>query len=228
MTALLLAAVVGGSFYALAEDPAVPAAPELKTPEQKFSYVVGMKIGMNIKRIPANLDVEAIARGLKDAFSGGATVFSPEEASQIEQAFMMSLQEAQMKKGETSKKEGADFLAANGKKPGVTTTESGLQYQVLTEGSGAKPTLADKVKVHYHGTLIDGTVFDSSVQRGEPISLPLEGVIKGWQEGMQLMNTGAKYRLFIPSELGYGDSASGIIPPNSVLIFDVELLEIMK
>ncbi len=124
-------------------------------------------------------------------------------------------------------KAGQDFLEANKQKPGVTTTPSGLQYEVLTEGTGPKPTAANKVTCHYHGTLIDGTIFDSSVQRGQPATFPLQAVIKGWTEGVPLMNLGSKYRFFIPSELGYGDrQVSAQIGPNSTLIFDVELLGI--
>ncbi|AUI88348.1 peptidylprolyl isomerase [Vibrio azureus] len=131
------------------------------------------------------------------------------------------------KAAESNFAEGQAFLLENGKKEGVITTESGLQYQVLQSGSGeVHPALGDKVKVHYHGTLIDGTVFDSSVERGEPISFGLKQVIKGWQEGLQYMVTGEKVRLFVPSTLGYGKSGSGPIPPASVLIFDVELLDI--
>ncbi|MDR3679133.1 MAG: FKBP-type peptidyl-prolyl cis-trans isomerase [Flavipsychrobacter sp.] len=124
-------------------------------------------------------------------------------------------------------KAGQDFLEANKQKPGIVTTPSGLQYEVLTEGTGPKPTAANKVTCHYHGTLIDGTIFDSSVQRGQPASFPLQAVIKGWTEGVPLMSVGSKYRFFIPSELGYGDrQVSAQIGPNSTLIFDVELLGI--
>lgn len=130
-------------------------------------------------------------------------------------------------KAEANKKAGQDFLAENGKRPEVTTTPSGLQYEVLHEGTGAKPTASDKVTCHYHGTLIDGTVFDSSVRRGQPATFPLNMVIKGWTEGVPLMTTGSKYRFFIPSDLAYGDrQVSAQIGANSTLIFDVELLSI--
>jgi FKBP-type peptidyl-prolyl cis-trans isomerase FklB len=139
------------------------------------------------------------------------------------------LQTLKAEKALANKKVGAEFLAANKSKPGVVTLPSGLQYIVVKEGTGAKPTINDKVKCHYHGTLIDGTIFDSSVERGQPIDFPVNGVIKGWVEALQLMPVGSKWKLFIPSELGYGDNQAGAkIGPGSTLIFDVELIDIVK
>ncbi len=202
----------------------------------KFSQSFGVLIGENLKNSGLTLEQLKSAdfvAGLESAIKGQPLV-PLQEANQLVQTKMMELQQAKMQadaekmnanKGELEKA-GKAFLEQNKSKQGVITTPSGLQYEVQKEGKGAKPTLQSTVKVHYHGTLIDGKVFDSSVDRGEPISFPLNGVIQGWQEGVQLMSIGAKYRFYIPHELAYGGQDKGTIPPFSTLIFDVELLEV--
>jgi FKBP-type peptidyl-prolyl cis-trans isomerase len=166
-------------------------------------------------------------KGLKDGLAGNAALNDQEM-----QEAMMGLQKDMQAKvaelGTKSKKEGEDFLAANKSKQGIKATTSGLQYKVIKEGSGPKPKSTDVVKVHYRGTLLDGTEFDSSYKRGEPVEFPLDQVIKGWTEGLQLMTVGSKYQLFIPAALAYGEPGNRGIPPNSTLIFEVELLEIVK
>jgi FKBP-type peptidyl-prolyl cis-trans isomerase len=206
------------------------AQTDLSTAEQKAGYSIGVNIGSNLagQGLAADLDVGALLMGIQDGISG--------ELKMDEQAIMAAIQEfstLQQAKADALVAEqaqaGRDFLAQNSTQPGVMTTASGLQYLVLSEGAdagAAKPAETDTVNVHYHGTLIDGTVFDSSVERNEPISFPLNGVIPGWTEGLQLMKVGDKFRFFIPSDLAYGENGAGPIAPNSTLIFDVELLGI--
>lgn len=194
--------------------------------EDKFSYAFGLLIGSNLKASglqASDLNYEELSKGLKAALGEGEPTMNMQEAQKLVNELVQQKQQAA---SAAAIEEGKKFLAENAKKPGIKTTASGLQYEVIKDADGAKPTLQDKVKVHYHGTLINGTVFDSSVERGEPISFQLTGVIKGWQEGLQLMPKGSKYRLYIPSDLGYGARPAGKIPANSVLIFDVELLGI--
>ena len=225
----ILSAVLGIMFLA-----AIGHAGEsdvLKTEQDKVSYSLGMDIGNNLKRQSIEIDPEILARGLKDAFSGGKLLMSEEEYRNTMANFrkeMMAKQQAQMKtKGEKNMKEGDAFLAENKDKKGVVSLPSGLQYKVIKEGEGDTPKATDKVTVHYRGTLIDGTEFDSSYGRGEPATFPVNGVIPGWTEALQLMNAGSKWQLFIPSNLAYGErGAGGKIGPNSTLIFDVELLSI--
>jgi FKBP-type peptidyl-prolyl cis-trans isomerase FklB len=188
------------------------------------SYGLGVAIGNNLKNSGFDsLKVELMSQALSDVFAGKATM-KQEEADKIIQGYMM---EKEKMKGEDNLKKGQAFLDANKSKDGVKTTASGLQYIVMKEGAGAKPTLNDKVTTHYHGTLIDGTVFDSSVERGQPASFPVSGVIPGWTEALQMMTVGSKYKLFVPANLGYGErGAGGKIGPNSVLIFEVELISI--
>ncbi len=198
-----------------------------KSPKgQNLSYAFGMLIGQDLKTrgiTAADINAEELAKGLKAALGEGTPEMDVQAAQTLVQAeFNKFQQQAQSK----STEEGMKFLETNAKRKEVKTTASGLQYELIKEGSGAKPTLQDKVKVHYHGTLINGTVFDSSVERKEPISFPLGGVIQGWQEGLQLMSVGSKYKLYIPANLGYGSNPAGKIPANSVLIFEVELLGI--
>jgi FKBP-type peptidyl-prolyl cis-trans isomerase FklB len=196
-----------------------------KAPKGSVGYALGVLIGTDLKAkgfSSENINAEELAKGLKDVLIGNP-MMDMNTAQQIFQQESTKISEiAKVKSAEEGKK----FFEANAKKPGVKTTASGLQYQVLRDADGAKPSLQDKVKVHYHGTLTNGTVFDSSVDRGEPISFPLNGVIQGWQEGLQLMPKGSKYRLYIPASLGYGDRPAGKIPANSILIFDVELIGI--
>jgi FKBP-type peptidyl-prolyl cis-trans isomerase FklB len=199
-------------------------APQLKDAKDKASYSIGLNIGRNFKKQNVDLNPDALVLGLKDALSGKKPALSETE----EREAMMNLQKEAMEKqkaaADNNAAEGKKFLEENKKKEGVKTTASGLQYKVLKEGNGPQPKATDTVTVDYRGTLIDGTEFDSSYKRGQPATFPLNGVIKGWTEGLQLMKTGAKYQFFIPSDLAYGARAMGPdIGPNSTLIFDVEL-----
>jgi FKBP-type peptidyl-prolyl cis-trans isomerase FkpA len=208
-------------------------AQDLTTEKQKVSYMVGMDVGRNLTQIKDEIDVDVLITGLKDVMAGGAVKLTDEQANEVKTAFMQKMQakatEERTAAAGKNRTEGEAFLAANKSKPGIKTTESGLQYQVMTEGKGAKPAATDKVKVHYVGTLIDGTKFDSSIDRGQPAEFALNGVIKGWTEALQLMPVGSKYKLFVPSDLAYGEQGTpGPIGPNSTLIFEVELLEIVK
>ena len=193
----------------------------------KISYALGLSIGNNFKSSGIKeLDFSDFTQGIKDVFEEGSLQISYDDAKQVISDFFTKLQQEKL---ELNKKAGEEFLAVNGLKEGVTILPSGLQYQVLKSGTGQKPALSDKVSCHYHGTLINGTVFDSSVERGEPATFGVNQVIAGWTEALQLMNEGSKWRLFIPSHLAYGERGAGeTIEPNSTLIFDVELIEITK
>ena len=193
----------------------------------KISYALGLSIGNNFQNSGINnLQVEDFVKGLKDVLGGAEPEISYDEAKQVINDYFMNLQKERL---ELNKKAGEEFLNINKGKAGVVTLPSGLQYQVLKQGEGAKPAASDKVKSHYHGTLINGTVFDSSVQRGEPAVFGVSQVIPGWVEALQLMPVGSKWRLFIPSDLAYGEHGAGdAIEPNSALVFDVELLDIVK
>ncbi len=193
---------------------------------EKLSYALGMSIAANLQQSGvAEIDVEAFTRGLKHHIEGTTTEITQQEAGKIINDFFAAIQSKQF---EANIKAGQDFLAENAKKEGVVTLESGLQYEVITEGNGAKPNETDQVKCHYHGTLIDGNVFDSSVQRGEPAVFPVNGVIAGWVEALQLMPVGSKWKLFVPSNLAYGEQGAGqAIGPHTTLVFEVELLEIV-
>jgi FKBP-type peptidyl-prolyl cis-trans isomerase len=201
--------------------------------DKDASYAMGMDIGSWLKGNNLYLDMGEFVQAINDSLLGVETRFTMEEAGQIfNDAFnaAMERQEVARERQETVKKQAeTDFLAENSAKPGINITGSGLQYEVIIEGEGLKPSETDTVRVHYEGTLTDGTVFDSSYERGEPIEFPLNGVIPGWTEGLQLMGVGSKYRLFIPSDLGYGPQGAGPqIPPYSTLIFTVELLDIIQ
>nr|WP_255578584.1 FKBP-type peptidyl-prolyl cis-trans isomerase [Chitinophaga sp. sic0106] len=191
------------------------------------SYGIGLSIAENIKaQDMGNVNVAMLSRAISDVLKKNPQLLTKEQA---DMSISNYLQQLKAEKFAKNREVGEKFLAANKTKPGVVTLPSGLQYQIIKEGDGAKPTLNDKVKTHYHGTLIDGTVFDSSVERGEPISFPVSGVIKGWTEALQLMPVGSKWKLFIPADLAYGDRQAGPkIGPGSALVFDVELLEIVK
>lgn len=191
----------------------------------KLSYALGMSMASNLMNSGLrNIDVASFTDAFKSIFNNTAPSISPQEANQVIQDFFSKRQEEMLSR---NLEEGQAFLAENGKNEEVVTLPSGLQYEVLTEGKGAKPSLTDKVKCHYHGTLLDGTVFDSSVQRGQPAVFGVNQVIKGWVEALQLMAVGSKWRLFIPSHLAYGEQGAGnSIEPNSTLIFEVELLGI--
>ena len=200
--------------------------PTIESKLDSVSYGLGVLLAINLG-VFDDLDLAALARGIYDARKGeeGKTVISETKANALIQAH---LEAAAAKKYEKTKKEGAAFLEANKNKEGVKVTASGLQYQVLKEGTGAIPTATDKVLCHYHGTLIDGTVFDSSVQRGQPVEFLVSGVIRGWVEALQLMKEGAKWKLFLPYDLAYGERGNQGIEPYSILIFEVELIKIKK
>ncbi len=200
----------------------------------KLSYALGLGIGQQLAQMGAgaDLNIDDFAQSIRDVLEGNELKVSHREAQLIVEGYFLQQQQKmtaeRAEKGKAAKEEGEKYLAENAKKEGVITTKSGLQYQVLKEGNGKRPTAKDKVKCHYEGFLIDGTVFDSSVQRGEPAVFGLQQVIAGWTEGLQLMQEGGKYRFFIPYRLAYGEGGAGqMIPPFATLIFDVELLEIV-
>jgi FKBP-type peptidyl-prolyl cis-trans isomerase FklB len=200
-------------------------AQNLNTEMEKVSYSLGVNVAKSVKNQGLeSIDSEAIAQAFTDVFEGNELKISEQESNVILQEYFGKLaQKAQSQNVEA----GQNFLAENAKRDGVVTTATGLQYEVLTEGSGDSPKETDQVTVHYHGTLIDGTVFDSSVERGQPATFPVNGVIPGWVEALQLMNPGAKFKLFIPSNLAYGERGTGgAIGPNATLIFEVELISI--
>lgn len=192
----------------------------------KLSYALGLVIGHNLNGMGVkNIDNADFAQAVADVLSGNTTALTDAEAQQIVTEF---LQKQEEEKGKEAREAGEAFLAENATKEGVVVLPSGLQYLVLEEGKGKKPAATDQVKCHYEGRLIDGTVFDSSYRRGEPATFPLNGVIAGWTEGLQLMGEGAKYRLFIPYNMAYGTRGAGAsIPPYAALVFDVELLEVL-
>ena len=198
----------------------------------KLSYALGLGIGRQLSQMGANdLNAADFAQAVKDMIDGKEPQVPAAEAQQIVEDFFQKQEERQRaeaaEKYKGAKSEGEKYLSENAKKEGVTTRPSGLQYQVLKEGNGKSPKATDKVVCHYEGMLIDGTMFDSSIQRGEPATFPLNGVIAGWTEGLQLMKEGAKYRFFIPYQLGYGERGAGAsIPPFATLVFDVELIEV--
>ncbi len=199
----------------------------------KVSYALGLGIGRQLSQMGADsLNIDDFAQAIKDILAGKEPAVSDAEAQTLVKDFFEK-QEAKQRtaaaeKFKDTKEKGEKYLAENAKKEGVVTLPSGLQYQVIKEGNGRKPKATDKVKCHYEGMLIDGTLFDSSIQRGEPATFPLNGVIAGWTEGLQLMQEGAKYRFFIPYQLGYGEHGAGAsIPPFAALVFDVELIEVI-
>lgn len=199
--------------------------------EQKYSYALGQDIGNSLGKMPMQVELDYLVQGLRDVSGEGEGLLTEEEARQVLQEFTQKAQAAQLEKQQTAAADnmanGDAFRKENAAKEGVTTTDSGLQIETVQAAEGPKPTVEDRVTVHYTGTLVDGTKFDSSVDRGQPATFPLNGVIKGWTEGLQLMNVGGKYRLVIPPELGYGASGAGqAIGPNATLVFDIELLSI--
>ncbi len=233
---LTAAAVLASTGFILAQEDAAPATPAAAeaapaaTPAD-VSYSIGTMIAGNLKQQGVKVDLAELTKGLTDILEGKKPRLDQAQVQKVMAAFQQEQMKAQEGKAAEAagknKEEGAAFLAKNGKDEGVVTTASGLQYKILKQGDGAKPAATDKVKVHYHGTLLDGKVFDSSVDRGEPISFPLDGVIKGWTEGVQLMPVGSKFKFFIPSDLAYGDGGAGAdIGPGSTLIFEVELIAI--
>ncbi len=203
----------------------------LKTQKDKVSYGIGMNIGKNLKRDAVDVDADLVSKGLRDAFSGEKTLMSDEEyhaaMTALQKDLMDKQAEASKQLAEKNKKEGEAFLAGNGKKEGVVTLPSGLQYKAIRSGKGKTPALTDTVETNYRGTLIDGTEFDSSYKRGQTVTFPVNGVIPGWTEALQKMKEGDKWQLFVPSSLAYGERGAGReIGPNATLLFEVELIAV--
>ena len=206
------------------------AKKDLKSDKSKTSYAIGVRTGQNLANQKFDLDIPAVAAGVRHALQGGKSVLmTDKEITDVLEKFQQERRKELEQLGEKNKKAGEEFLAANAKKEGVVTLKSGMQYKVLVKGKGAVPKKDDTVVTHYVGTLIDGTEFDSSRQRGQPATFPVGGVIAGWVEALQLMTVGSKWMLYIPSQLAYGArGAGGKIGPNATLIFEIELLEIKK
>jgi len=221
MKKLLLAALVAGAFA----TSAIAQEVDLSTDPAKLSYSLGLMVGERITKRYGDIDYDTLLAGLKAAHEGADTAMSMEEARTVLETYE---KKAAAEASSAAIAKGEAFLAENKAKDGVEVTESGLQYEVITAAEGAKPSVEDTVSVHYVGTLINGDEFDSSVARGQPAEFPLGQVIKGWTEGLQLMNVGSKYRFVIPADLAYGERGSGAIGPNETLIFEVELLEIKE
>jgi FKBP-type peptidyl-prolyl cis-trans isomerase FklB len=202
----------------------------LTTDEDKASYAIGLSVGKGLHRDQIDVEPEFILQGLKDALADGKILLTDDQIKTVMTNLQTQVRAKQEAKREalieSNKKDGVAFLAANATKPGIMTLPSGLQYKIVTAGTGPKPTATDSVVCNYRGTLLDGTEFDSSYKRGQPATFPVSGVIKGWTEALQLMPTGSKWQLFIPADLAYGERGQGPIGPNAALIFDVELLSI--
>ncbi|MCD9031981.1 FKBP-type peptidyl-prolyl cis-trans isomerase [Luteimonas sp. Y-2-2-4F] len=242
LSALALATAVGLSACKKIEDGQAPAAGAaadgaapalqvegLKTDREQVGYAIGLDLGNSIKPIHEEVDLDAMLNGIRDVLDDKDPKLSNDQVAQVMQGLAARMQERQAAEAKERAEQAEKFFAENGAKEGVQTTESGLQYQVLTPGSGESPKQTDRVRVHYEGKLLDGTVFDSSIERGEPVEFALAEIIPGWQEALQLMQPGAKYRVWIPSALAYGEQGTpgGPIPPNSALDFQVELLEVL-
>ena len=222
-----------GVMLALLTGSACAEPKELKSEKERLSYSMGVATGMQMKRQAVEVDADVFAKGLKDAVSGGTLMMTEQQVQETLMKFQQDMAAKQAEKtkqqAEKNKKEGETFLAENKKKEGVKTLPSGLQYKVITEGTGKMPKETDTVTTHYRGTLIDGTEFDSSHKRGQPATFAVKGVIKGWTEALQLMKEGSKWQLFIPSELAYGERGAGqTIGPYATLIFDIELISIQE
>jgi FKBP-type peptidyl-prolyl cis-trans isomerase FklB len=202
----------------------------LTTEKDKQSYAIGLNVGKSLHRDDIDVDPKIVLQGLQDAMADGKVLLTDDQIKTVMTGLQNQVRQKQEEKrqalAESNKKDGAAFLAANATKPGVVTLPSGLQYKVLTAGTGAKPTATDTVVCNYRGTLLDDTEFDSSYKRGQPMTFPVGGVIKGWTEALQLMPVGSKWQLFIPADLAYGERAQGPGGPNATLVFDVELLSI--
>lgn len=231
--AIAVAGTLALAILAGCERAAAPAGGDASEPAPladdaaKASYSLGYRFAQNVERqFPGEIQRDAFVSGVSDQLGGTAARVGDDEAERVLTAMMEAREAKAANRALETLEEGLAFLEENARRDEVVALESGLQYEVLEQGEGAKPARDDTVTTHYEGRLIDGTVFDSSYQRGEPASFPLDRVIPGWTEGLQLMSTGAKYRLFVPADLAYGDRAAGSIPPNSTLIFDVELLDI--
>jgi FKBP-type peptidyl-prolyl cis-trans isomerase FkpA/FKBP-type peptidyl-prolyl cis-trans isomerase FklB len=210
------------------------AIPGLPTEKDQVSYMIGMAMGKQLDMAKDEIDVDVLTKAIRASLAGQKLLLTDQQAAQIAQDFSQKMQAKQIAKmaadAKTNQAAGEAFLAGNAKAPGVHTTASGLQYQVITEGKGPKPAVTDTVSVNYKGTLLDGKTFDSSYDRGEPATFALQQVVPGWQEGIALMPVGSKYKFWIPANLGYGDKGTpgGPIPPNATLVFEVELLDIAK
>ena len=217
-----------------AKDPSAKTGyPGLPTEKEQVSYTIGMAMGKQLTEIKDEVNLDTVVKAMRSQMAGEKVLLNDEQAQEIMEKFGQKMQAKQIAKmmaeAKANQEKGDKFLAENGKKPGITTTASGLQYQVLTAGTGPKPGPQDGVKVHYQGTVLDGKEpFDSSYKRGEPAVMPLQGVIPGWQEGIQLMPVGSKYKFWIPAKLAYGEQAPPMIGPNQMLMFEVELLDIVK
>lgn len=221
--------LIGASVLTAFALNAIAADPQLDTHEKQFGYAVGVQMGMSLKRDGVEMDLDSLLLGMRDAMEGKEPRMTPEEARSV----MMKAREVEEQKrgtvGAKNKEAGEKFLAENAKKDGVKTTASGLQYKVIKAGTGPQPALEDNVTVHYEGRLLDGTVFDSSRERGNTATFPVRGVIAGWIEALQLMKQGGHWEIYVPSDLAYGPRGAGTtIGPNSTLVFDIELLEVKK
>ena len=233
LSTLFIAPLFAGALIACQEQAKEPAPVTLDTPEKRLSYGIALRMSERMVADGMVMDVDAYALGMRDAFEGAEARLTDEEIN----AEMMAFQEkveaereaAQAQVSEGNAEAGAAFLAENAQREGIIVTESGLQYEVVTAGEGASPGRDDEVEVHYRGTLIDGTVFDSSYDRGQTVTFGVSQVIPGWTEALQLMKEGAKYNLYIPSDLAYGPGGAGqVIGPNSTLIFEVELIKVLS
>ena len=199
---------------------------QFDTEEKKFSYAAGAQFGKNISKQAIDIDVDMFLQGMRDTLTNAEPKLNDEEIQQALLAYREKAMKKQAEANNAHKLAGEEFLAQNKTKEGVNVTDSGLQYKIITQGEGKKPSATDEIVVHYRGTLIDGTEFDSSYARGEPITLQLNQVIQGWQEALPMMPTGSKWQIYVPAELGYGEHGAGSIPPGSALIFDIELIGI--
>jgi FKBP-type peptidyl-prolyl cis-trans isomerase FklB len=226
---LIAAGALSAGSVAVAEEG---AAAKFENNDAKIGYAFGVMFGQRMRNELGNIDLDQFADGMKTAFNGEPQLMSDEEIAQTLSEYQREMQQKQIaelqKQGEENKKTGEAFLSENKNKEGVVTLESGLQYKVLTEGKGPQPGASDSVTVHYTGSFINGEVFDSSVARGQPATFPVNGVIAGWTEALQLMPTGSKWQLFIPSDLAYGPNGNRSIGPNETLLFEVELIEVKK
>ena len=229
MKVRLIAVLAVGLLFAAVNLYAADAV-TLKTPKEKLSYIIGAQVGNDLKNQSIDVDPAIVSKGLQDSILGNKLLISDQETKDFIAAYQkeraVKVAEERKKVGETNKQEGAAFLAENKKKEGVKTLPSGLQYKVIKEGAGKTPKATDTVVTQYKGTLINGTEFDSSYRRNEPATFPVNGVIRGWTEALQLMKEGSKWQLVVPPELAYGEQGAGPIGPNATLIFEVELVSV--
>lgn len=220
--------IVAAAGMGMAAFSLMGAEVKLNDQKDKVSYSIGLNIGGTLKQQSLDLNTDVLFAGIKAALGNEKPLLTDEEVRQTLTAFSKELMAKQTERGEQNKKAGETFLSENKKKEGIKSLPSGLQYKVIREGKGVKPKASDTVKTHYRGTLIDGTEFDSSEKTGEPVTFALNEVIPGWTEALQLMPVGSKWQLFVPSEMAYGARGQGPIPPNSTLIFEIELIGIEK